>query len=84
MILRILVLVLFVIFLAKPLLRANLFFGSSAKSVVIIIDDSYSMHAKDDRVLFEKARERAISIVGNLHSGDKAEHRFGTTSCMQR
>jgi len=72
MILRILVLVLFVIFLAKPVLRANLFFGKSAKSVVIIIDNSYSMRAEDDKVLFDKAKERAVSIVDNLRTGDKA------------
>ncbi len=71
MILRVLVLLLFVMFLAKPILRANLFFGESAKSVVVIIDDSYSMQAKDGRLLFDKAKERVISIIKNLRSGDE-------------
>lgn len=72
MILRILILVLFVIFLAKPILRSNLFLGGASKSVVIIIDDSYSMRAKEDKVLFEKARERALSVINNLGPGDSA------------
>ena len=72
MILRVLVLVLFAVFLAKPILRANLFFGSSAKSVVIIVDDSYSMTATGDRSAFEKAKERALSVIGSLSANDQA------------
>jgi hypothetical protein len=72
MILRVLVLVLFAIYFAKPVLKANLFFGGSAKSVVIILDDSYSMQCRDNKAYFDKAKEHAHSIINSLSAGDKA------------
>ncbi|MFH1422908.1 MAG: BatA domain-containing protein [Planctomycetota bacterium] len=74
LILRAGIIALFVLALAKPVMRAS---GGRAinanSSVVIVIDNSYSMAYKERGVSqFEIAKERARAIISTLKSGDSA------------
>ena len=71
MLLRMLVLVFLALFLSKPVLKTNLF-ASGSKAVAIILDDSYSMNARNGRRRFDLAREKARVLVSHLGRGDRA------------
>jgi hypothetical protein len=72
MLLRIAVLVLFTLFIAKPFLSSRLFASGASKAVVIVLDDSYSMQVVEGKPLYEKARERALELISTLDRNDKA------------
>ncbi len=71
MILRMLVLILFALFLSKPVLKTNLL-GTGSKALVIILDDSYSMNAVNAHRRFDVAKEKARLLISNLGRGDRA------------
>ncbi len=73
MILRMLVLILFALFLSKPVLKTNLL-GGGSKAVVILLDDSFSMSAASGRARarFDLAKEKARLLIANLERGDSA------------
>jgi hypothetical protein len=71
MILRMLVLILFALFLSKPVLKANIF-GAGSKAVVIILDDSFSMNAVNGHRRFDLAKEKARLLISSLGRGDRA------------
>ena len=58
---------------AQPLLSL-LGFGAGAgdRDVVIVIDDSLSMQAPADAPHFERARQLALGLLGELGGGDRA------------
>ena len=74
--LRTLIVIFMVLAFTRPALRGSYDFlpGAQAKSsVVIILDDSFSMGASDDAgQLFKQAKEKAASIVDLLRVGDEA------------
>lgn len=79
MILRMVLLALFTLALAQPLVRSRGFFllgrGGGHRIVALVIDDSASMGAVSDRgVLFARAKQGALSIVDELmpSQGDRA------------
>ncbi len=71
MILRMLVLVMFALFLSQPVLKTNLF-GAGGKAAVILLDDSFSMNATNARRRFDVAKEKARLLIAGLDRGDKA------------
>ena len=74
MALRVLVLALFALALARPVLRAvNLGAGGQPTTHVLIFDGSYSMRQGEHRdQAFEKARAAALEIVGRMTEQDNA------------
>ena len=71
MLLRIAVLALFTLFIAKPFLSSRLFASGASKAVVIVFDDSYSMHVVEGKPLHDKAKERVLDLIGTLDRSDK-------------
>ena len=72
MLLRIAVLVLFTLFIAKPFLSSRLFASGASKAVVIVFDDSYSMHVVEGKSLHEKAKDRVLELVATFDRADRA------------
>ena len=77
MMLRVLLLALFVLALAQPVLKlpglASL--TGAKRNVAIVLDDSASMTLTDDKgTLFERSKSNALTLVNNLSStrGDRA------------
>jgi hypothetical protein len=74
--LRTLIVVFMVLAFTRPAFRGSFDFlpGSQAKSsVVIILDDSFSMGASDEGgQLFKQAKEKAASVLDMLRAGDEA------------
>jgi len=73
LIVRTLIIILIVFAFSRPVIRGYLSgFGSHAKSsVVIILDDSYSMDSDDENGnYFKQAKESAIKILDLLEEGD--------------
>jgi hypothetical protein len=75
LLLRIFIIVCIVLAFSRPALRGNVgtIIGAAARStVVVIIDDSYSMTASNSKgELFVQAKETAFSIVDALQEGDE-------------
>jgi len=71
MILRMLVLILFALFLSKPVLKTNLF-GAGTKAVVVILDDSFSMNAANGHRRFDLSKQKARLLISSLARGDRA------------
>jgi len=76
LILRILIIVLIVLALARPVFTSRWVAtagGRAKKSVVIVLDNSYSMsYAGLEGSRFEIARDRSLRILDSLHPGDDA------------
>jgi len=76
LILRTLLIILVVLAFARPALRGYLTsgIGSHAKTtVIIILDDSFSMDVSDEHgQLFKQAKEIALKLVNFLNEGDDA------------
>ena len=76
LLLRTLVITFIVLAFARPALRGDFSFlpGTSAKSsVVIIIDDSFSMMTSDDEgQLLKQAKQKANAVLDMLDPGDEA------------
>lgn len=76
LLLRIAIIIFLVLAFSRPALRGTLgnLLGAKAKSsVVIILDDSFSMVASDEGgQLFRQARAKAKSIIEALQPGDEA------------
>ena len=74
LLLRCLSVVLIVLAVSQPLIKAPSGLGFSGKSStysVIILDNSYSMGEKQgNRQLFDSAKEKALDILGMLKTGD--------------
>lgn len=70
---RMAVLVLLALGLSRPLLRgAQALFGDRSVAVAIVLDNSPSMALADGgSVRFERARQRALTIVDQLRPGDQ-------------
>lgn len=74
LILRTLIVVFIVLAFARPTIESSLpGLGSHAKSsVVILVDNSFSMDIADERgVRLKQAREAALSILNSLREGDE-------------
>ena len=75
LIIRTLLIVAVVMAFARPALRGTLGagFGSQANStIVLILDDSYSMSARDEHgERFSRARETAVHLTELFHDGDE-------------
>ena len=75
LLLRTLIVVLIVLAFARPALKGELagLGKSAASSVVIIMDDSYSMAGQTSQgTLFEIAQKKGIEVLNNLTSQDEA------------
>jgi len=72
LLLRIAVVVLFTLFIAKPFLSSRLFASGAPKAVVIVFDDSYSMHVVEGKPLHDKAKDRVLELISTLDRDDKA------------
>jgi len=72
MLLRIVVLALFTLFVAKPFVSSRLFTSGASKAVVIVFDDSYSMHVVEGMPLADKAKQRVLELIGTFDRDDKA------------
>jgi hypothetical protein len=76
LVLRTLLIVLIVLAFARPAFRGYLTggIGSHAKTtVVIILDDSFSMDVSDEHgQLFKQAKEITLQLVNSLNEGDEA------------
>jgi hypothetical protein len=74
--LRTLIIVFLVLAFTRPALRGSYSFlpGTAARtSVVIVLDDSYSMTSSDDEgQLFKQAKAKAAAILDMLRPGDEA------------
>lgn len=74
LILRTLIVIFIVLAFARPTIESSLpGLGARAKSsVVILLDNSFSMDIADERgVRLKQAREAALSILGSLEDGDE-------------
>ncbi len=75
LVLRTLIIIFAVLAFTRPALRSTFGFlpGTQARSsVVIVIDDSFSMFASDDGgPLIKQAREKAMEIIDMLEPGDE-------------
>ncbi|MBN1918030.1 MAG: BatA domain-containing protein [Verrucomicrobia bacterium] len=72
MLLRIAVVVLFTLFVAKPYFSSRLFASGASKAVVVIFDDSYSMRVVEGRPLHDKAKDRVLELLSTLDRNDRA------------
>jgi len=75
LLLRMLIIILIVLALARPLLKNRFSFAGmrSKTSCVIILDNSYSMAYKGiNGQRFEIAKEKALEVVDSLEKGDSA------------
>jgi hypothetical protein len=73
LIIRTLIIILLVLSFSRPVIRGYLSgFGSHAKtSIVIILDDSYSMNISDENgSYFSQAKEAASNIIDLMEEGD--------------
>jgi len=74
LILRVLIIMLMAVALARPLVGESGLLGAlgtESRHVVLVLDDSLSMHYREGRVSsFERARDIAGRILGALHKGD--------------
>ena len=73
LIIRTLIIMLIVLSFSRPVIKGYLSgFGSHAKtSVVILLDDSYSMSGSDENgSYFSQAKEAATNIIGMMEEGD--------------
>lgn len=72
MLLRIAVVVLFTLFIAKPYLSSRLFSSGASKAIVVVLDDSYSMRVVEGKPLHDKAKDRVLELLSTLDRDDKA------------
>ncbi len=74
LLLRCLIPVILALCLARPVLTgAHSLIGSSPRSLVILLDDSFSMSQKSgDKTAFDRARAAAQEFIGNLPQGSEA------------
>lgn len=60
--------------LARPALRGAGAGGRGATSALLLIDQSYSMRAREgDRTLFERAKARALEVLDALEAEDRVQ-----------
>jgi len=73
LLLRFLIIVFIAVALANPIITMLGYIGGSSSSVVILIDDSYSMQVEiEGESILERARRKAFDILMTLDAGDDA------------
>lgn len=83
--LRVLAVALVALALMRPALKGDFALGKSKgeSTVALILDRSFSMRASTDRgLLFDDARDRALSLVQGLDDGDEV-HVIGVTPGLE-
>lgn len=83
--LRVLAVTLVALALMRPALKGDFALGKSKgeSTVAVILDRSFSMRASTDRgLLFDDARDRALSLVQGLDDGDEV-HLIGVTPGLE-
>jgi len=72
--LRVLAVACLALALARPAVRGGAAGGKGSTAAVLLVDRSYSMRAREgDRVIFERARERALEVLDALEAGDRVQ-----------
>lgn len=100
--LRVLIIAFFAMAMGRPAVRTGTVVGRGSSTVAIVLDDSFSMAARDPGVeeppaggavssgaaasvapiegtVFERARERALDLVGLMNEGDRGIVVFGAS-----
>jgi len=73
LIIRTLVVAMIVLAFARPAMRGTIFGTQARSTIVLVLDDSFSMSAQDERgSFFKQAKESAIKLIDLMKEGDEA------------